>query len=143
MLSKNSFCPPFFPAGSLGYRNMNPALGTFCRIWASPEVSAQCWGCGNETIVGARWQGVGSLGLERDGQDKQGTRGLKNEWINIQTKVNNVGRSSPGSTGGDVLTLEFTQVPERTFVQPILKHPCFGALERGRLHSSCSGAELC
>lgn len=112
---------------------MGPALGAFCRVWASPEVSAQRWGCGNETIVGARWQGVGSLGLERDGQDKQATRGLKNEWINIQTKVNNAGGSSPASTGGDVLTLEFTQVPERTFVHPILKHPCLGALGRGQI----------
>lgn len=86
---------------------MGLALGTFCRIWASAEVSAQSWGCGNETREGARWQGVGSLGLERDGQDKQATGGLKNEWINIQTKVNSAGESNPVSTAGEVLTHEF------------------------------------
>lgn len=56
---------------------------------------------------GCQMAGCGKSWLERDGQDKQATGGLKNEWINIQTKVNSAGESNPVSTAGEVLTHEF------------------------------------
>lgn len=51
---------------------------------------------------------MGSPRLEKDGQDKQATGGLKNEWINIQTKVNSDGEANPVSTAREVLTYEFS-----------------------------------
>lgn len=99
-----SFCL----AGGLDYKSMSWALRTLCRIWAFSELSARGWDCGNEIREGARWQGVGSPGLERDGQNKQATGGLKNEWINIQTKVNRAGEANPVSTAGEVSVREFS-----------------------------------
>lgn len=103
-------CPfgPLFSTAKLGYQNTGPSTWDLCKIWASAKVSTQNWGCGNETREGARWQSVGSLRLERDGQDKQATGGLKNEWINIQTKVNSAGESNPVSAAGEVWTYEFS-----------------------------------
>ena len=102
---------PFWPP--LFYRKTRvpkhrPSTWDLCKIWASAKVSTQDWGCGNETREGARWQIVGSLRLERDGQDKQATGGLKNEWINIQTKVNSAGESNPVSAASEVWTHEFS-----------------------------------
>jgi hypothetical protein len=51
---------------------------------------------------------VGSPRLEKDGQDKQSTGGLKNEWVNIQTKVNSHGEANPNSKAREVLTHEFS-----------------------------------
>lgn len=103
--------PPtsFSPPGGWAYRmGGKTALRGFCYIRTSTEVSTPSWDCGNGSREGARWQGVGSPRLEKDGQDKHATGGLRNERINIQTKVNSDGEDSPVSTAREVWTYEFS-----------------------------------
>lgn len=106
-------------------------------LWLSGSI----WGCGNETREGARWQSVGSLGLERDGQDKQATGGLKNEWINIQTKVNSAGESNPVSVASEVWTHEFSfkSLKELLCIW-FLSSLALGRCGWGQSHSSSSSA---